>query len=441
MERIVKMHYINRVIEDSIAQQLGISAGDYLISINNQEIKDIFDYQYLTTDEYIDLYIEHQDGSQVIYEIEKEYDEELGIDFMDGLMDEYHSCKNRCIFCFIHQMPPGMRKSLYFQDDDSRLSFLQGNYITLTNLTSKDVDRLIEYHLEPINISIHTMDKELRKQMLKNPFAGDSLDYLDRFKAAGIRMNGQIVLCKGVNDGKNLEYSLDRLLEYAPELESVSIVPAGLTKYRKNLYPLENYTPQEAREVISLVDKYQRRALQVVGNRFFRCSDEWYLVSQTPIPEASFYEGYGQLENGVGMIRLLEEEFMEALRQRSGDGQVRKVSIATGVLAYPLLKKLTQKAMEKYPKSQIFVYCIQNDFFGEDITVAGLLTGQDIMKQLAGKDLGEKLLLSENMLKFETELFLDDVYVKDIEEELHTKIVMVKSEGEDLLDKILRREE
>lgn len=434
----MKEHIIKRIIPDSIAEELGIQEGDELISINNQEIKDIFDFQYLTSDEVLEVHIRHQDGQEVIYDIEKDYDQELGIDFMEGLMDDYQSCNNRCIFCFIHQMPRGMRKSLYFQDDDSRLSFLQGNYITLTNLTNEDVERLIEYRLEPINISIHTMNPELREKMLLNQFAGESLKYLDRFKEAGIRMNGQIVLCKGVNDGIHLEESLEKLLEYMPEMESISVVPAGLTKFRKHLYPLTPFNEEESKQVIEQVDFFQKKAFKRFGHLFVRCSDEWYLKAGLELPPSEFYEGFGQIENGVGMIRLLEEEYMKALSEVDIDVQPRHLSIATGVLATPLLEKIAKATMEKYPQLQINVYCIYNHFFGEEITVAGLITGKDLQNQLENQLLGTHLLITENMLKFETDIFLDDMSIKDIEDKLKVKIRVVKSEGMDLLNQILR---
>lgn len=433
----MKEHIIKRIIPDSIAEELGIEEGDTLISINNQEVKDIFDFQYLTSDEVLEIHIRHQDGEEVIYDIEKDYDQELGIDFMEGLMDDYQSCHNRCIFCFIHQMPRGMRKSLYFQDDDSRLSFLQGNYITLTNLTNEDVERLIEYRLEPINISIHTMNPALREKMLINKFAGESLKYLDRFKEAGIRMNGQIVLCKGVNDGIHLDESLEKLLDYMPQMESISVVPAGLTKFRKHLYPLTPFNEEESKQVIEQVATFQEKALERWGHRFVRCSDEWYLKAGLELPPAEFYEGFGQIENGVGMIRLLEEEYIKALNEVNVKVSPKELSVATGVLAAPLLEKLAKVTMEKFPQLRINVYCIYNHFFGEEITVAGLITGQDLESQLIDKSLGSHLLITENMLKFETDIFLDDISIQDIEDKLKVKIRVVKSEGMDLLNQIL----
>ncbi|HBA47553.1 MAG TPA: radical SAM protein, partial [Lachnospiraceae bacterium] len=298
-----KMHMIKKVIPGSIAAELEIEEGDRLISIGGAEIEDIFDYQFLIQDSYIEVLVEKPDGEQWLLEVEKDSDEDLGIEFENGLMDEYHSCRNKCIFCFIDQMPPGMRETLYFKDDDSRLSFLQGNYVTLTNMSDTDIDRICRYHLSPINISFQTMNPGLRCKMLNNRFAGEALKKVDVLYEAGIRMNGQIVLCKGVNDGAELEYSIRQLMKYMPVLESVSVVPVGLTKFREGLYPLEPFEREDAVAVIDMIEKYQQECYGKSGLHFIHASDEWYILAGREMPEEERYDGYLQLENGVGMLR------------------------------------------------------------------------------------------------------------------------------------------
>lgn len=384
------------------------------------------------------MLVEKPDGEQWELEIEKDEDEDLGITFENGLLDDYKSCSNRCIFCFIDQMPPGMRDTLYFKDDDSRLSFLQGNYVTLTNMKQKDIDRIIRYRLDPINISVQTTNPALRCMMLNNRFAGDALKKMDTLFEAGIRMNGQIVLCKGVNDGVELEKSICDLMRYQPYMESVSVVPVGLSRFREGLYPLEPFTREDACEVLDLIHSFQERNMSAHGTHFIHASDEWYLLAGRPLPPEENYDGYIQLENGVGMLRLLYEEFTEALADASGDGLLaREVAIATGRLAAPFLKKLTEKLGKKYPRVRVHVYAVRNDFFGEMITVSGLLTGQDLKKQLLGMPLGEKLLLPCNMVRSAERDFLDDVTVEELEKTLQVPIDIVKSSGADLLYAIL----
>ncbi|MBQ6834401.1 MAG: DUF512 domain-containing protein, partial [Lachnospiraceae bacterium] len=363
--------------------------------------------------------------------------EDLGLTFENGLMSEYRSCRNKCIFCFIDQMPPGMRETLYFKDDDSRLSFLQGNYITLTNMSDKDIDRIIRFHLSPINISVQTMNPELRCKMLNNRFAGDALMKMDRLYEAGTEMNGQIVLCKGVNDGKELEYSIEQLAKYAPHMQSVSVVPVGLSKFREGLYPLQPFTKEDACEVIDLIEKWQKKIFAEHQIHFIHASDEWYILAERELPEESRYDGYIQLENGVGMIRLLYEEVMDALDGKTDDGVNEELSIATGFLPYPYLKRLIAEIEAKYPGRKVHLYPIRNDFFGEMITVAGLLTGQDLIAQLKGKPLGERLLLPACMFKSGEEVFLDDVTKTDAEVALQIPINIVKSSGYDFVDAIL----
>jgi putative radical SAM enzyme (TIGR03279 family) len=333
-------------------------------------------------------------------------------------------------------MPPGMRETLYFKDDDSRLSFLQGNYITLTNMKEHDFERIIQYKLAPINISVHTTNPELRCMMLHNRFAGTALEKLDRLYEAGIQMNGQIVLCKGVNDGAELERTISDLSKYLPYMESVSVVPVGLSKYRDGLYPLEPFTKEDALDVINTIEKWQNICMEEHGLHFIHASDEWYLLAGLPLPEETRYDGYIQLENGVGMLRLLETEFQDALEEKSGDSVKRKVSIATGKLAAPFISKLMEDLKKKYTETEVMVYDITNEFFGERITVAGLITGQDLKKQLKNQDLGEKLLLPCHMLRSGEEVFLDDVTVSELSEYLQIPIEIVDSDGAILLNHV-----
>ncbi len=438
-------HVIRRIKEGSIAEEMGMEPGDELLEIGGQEIVDIFDYQYLTQDEYIEVLIRRADGEEWLLEIDKEYDEDLGIEFENGLMDDYRSCHNKCIFCFIDQMPKGMRETLYFKDDDSRLSFLQGNYVTLTNMSDEDVERIIRYHLSPINISFQTTNPELRCMMLNNRFAGQALLQVRKLYEAGITMNGQIVLCKGVNDGAELERSIADLTAYLPHLESVSVVPVGLSKYREGLYPLEPFTKEDAQEVLRCIHRWQEKLYPQYGLHFVHASDEWYVLAEEPLPEAERYDGYLQLENGVGMLRLLLTEFADAMKLLEEQKQVREryvscggeLSVVTGQLAYPFLQAMVRQLEERFPALHIHVYAITNEFFGERITVSGLLTGQDIIRQLQGRELGERILLPQNVLRSGEDYFLDDVTVGDVEKALQVKVDIVKSSGHDFVHAVL----
>ncbi|MCR5094863.1 MAG: DUF512 domain-containing protein, partial [Lachnospiraceae bacterium] len=354
------------------------------------------------------------------------------------LMDEYRSCRNHCIFCFIDQMPKGMRETLYFKDDDSRLSFLQGNYVTLTNLSDEDIDRITKYHMSPINISFHTTDPELRCRMLGNRFAGEALSKVDRLieKDPGITLNGQIVLCKGVNDGESLRRTLNDLLRYAPNLQSVSVVPVGLTRFRDGLYPLEPFSGDDAIQTLRIIEEVQKEALRKFGIHFVHASDEWYLLAGREIPGAETYDDYPQYENGVGMLRLLMDTFQEALDEvtlKNMFPAVREISCVTGMLAYDTIKGLTEQLMEKFPSITIHLYGIRNEFFGESITVTGLLTGGDILKQLQGKPLGQRLLIPENLLRAGEDVFLDDLHVGQMEEKLGVEIVPFAGDGRSTL--------
>lgn len=460
-----KEHVISRIVPDSIAEELGVEPGDVLLSVNGCEIGDVFDYHYFTNEEYLTVSIRKADGEEWELEIEKEYEEDLGIAFENGLMDDYKSCQNKCIFCFIDQMPPGMRDTLYFKDDDSRLSFLQGNYVTLTNMKEHDLERIIAYKLAPINISVQTTNPELRCKMLNNRFAGDALSKLDRLYEAGIPMNGQIVLCKGINDGQELERSITDLMQYMPVMESVSVVPVGLSRFREGLFPLEPFTKEDARKVLEMIHHFQEICMQKCGIHFVHASDEWYLLAEEELPQEDSYDGYIQLENGVGMLRLLRTEFAEALKEaqkeicKGGAAQIQQetckdgtapaeddkeaasagglITIATGLLAAPAIGELAQKFMEVFPKIEIQVIPIVNHFFGEQITVSGLLTGQDIIEQLKDKHLGNRLLLPCNLLRSGEEVFLDDVTLAQAENALQVKIDIVKSSGQDLVSCLL----
>lgn len=434
-------HVVSKIIPGSIAEELEIEPGDILLNINGNEVGDILDYHYLCNEEFLTVLIRKADGEEWELEIEKEFEEDLGMEFENGMMDEYHSCRNKCIFCFIDQMPPGMRETLYFKDDDSRLSFLQGNYITLTNLSEHDMEQIIKYHLSPINISFQTMNPELRCKMLNNRFAGEALKKVDRLVDAGIELNGQIVLCKGVNDGEELDYSIEQLTKFIPKLVSVSVVPVGLTKFREGLYPLEPFTKEEAKKVLETIHSWQKRLYEKYGSHFIHAGDEWYLLAEEEIPSEESYDGYLQLENGVGMIRLFIEETQEELENCSGDERCHEISVATGELAAPYIKNVVEKLNEKYPNIKVHIYTIRNDFFGERITVAGLLTGQDLIAQLTDKNLGQKLLLSSNLLRSGECVFLDDVTVEEVERALQTGVSIVKSSGRDFVHAVLLEEQ
>lgn len=438
-----KEHKIDRIIPGSIAEELQIEPGDMLVSVNGMEIEDVFDYRYQINEEELTVVIRKPDGEEWELLIEKEYEDDLGVVFENGLMDEYRSCSNKCIFCFIDQMPPGMRDTLYFKDDDSRLSFLQGNYVTLTNMKDKDIDRIITYKLAPINISVQTMNPKLRCKMLNNRFAGNALKKVRRLYEAGIEMNAQIVLCKGINDGEELERSLRELSAYLPHMESVSVVPVGLSKYREGLYPLEPFTKEDAREVLRTVHRWQGICMEKWGTHFVHAGDEWYLLADMELPQAENYDGYLQLENGVGMLRLLLDEFRDALAsevEMTVEADVpAEISVATGLLAAPFIQELAQEFMRRHPKREIAVYPIRNDFFGERITVSGLLTGHDLYAQLKGRALGEKLLLPCSLLRSGEEVFLDDMTVAELENALQADIVIVNSNGQDLYEAFLGR--
>lgn len=444
---------IKEVYKDSIAEEMGIEAGDSLISVNGKEIEDVFDYRYLLKDEYVEVLIKKSCGEEWLLEIDKDYDEDLGLDFEEGLMSNYRSCSNKCIFCFIDQMPPGMRETLYFKDDDSRLSFLQGNYITLTNMQERDVERIIKMHLFPINISVQTTNPELRCKMLNNRFAGEKLKYLDMFYENHVEMNGQIVLCKGVNDKEELIRSISDLKKYLPFMRSLSVVPAGLTKFRKGLYPLKEFTKEEAEEVIGLIEKVQKECFEEYGLHFVHASDEFYFLAGREFPEEERYDGYIQLENGVGMMRLFLEEFSEELKKRtaSADYNTYKyekkevITVATGQLACPVIRNCAEEIEKAFTGVRIQVFPVRNVFFGESITVTGLITGGDLIGQLkewrdGGNCLGERILIPDNMLRSSEEVFLDDLRVSDVEDELGLPVCITGCSGREFICGILDKD-
>ena len=428
------------VDKESRAERAGLVDGDVLISINGREINDVLDYRFFLAERSIEMKYSRA-GVECSAVIKKQQYDDIGLDFETPLMDKKHSCENKCIFCFIDQLPKGMRKTLYFKDDDSRLSFLHGNYVTLTNLHDKDIDRIIEMHISPVNISIHTTNPDLRVKMMHNKRAGEVLSYIERLADAGISLCGQIVLCKGINDGDELDRSLKDLSRFFPAMQSVSIVPAGLTKYREKLYPLENFTKDEAAAVIDQVDRVAEQMKQEHGVRMFYCADELYLKAERPLPEESHYDGYPQIENGVGMITSTLTDFYEELAyidEYLGDVKLpRKVSIATGEAAYSLLKAMALKLESSVDGLTVNVYKVANRFFGESITVAGLLTAEDIAFALEGQDLGDLLLFPENALRADGDLFLDDKSPEELGQRLKVTALPGHNDGAQFIRDVL----
>ena len=420
------------VEERSYAKKAGIKPHDILVSINGNEICDVLDYRFYLTEKVITLALKGEGGDYSVKIKKGEYDD-IGLEFETPLMDEKHSCRNGCIFCFIDQNPEGMRAPIYFKDDDSRLSFIHGNYITLTNMFDKDIERIIKMRISPVNVSIHTTNPELRVKMMKNKRSGDVLRYLDDFKRAGLSMCGQIVLCKGVNDGEELLRSLRDLSAYYPEMGSVSVVPAGLTKHRDGLYPLTDFTPEEAGAVIDMIDSVAALQLERYGSRQFFAADEFYLKSGRPLPDAEYYEDYPQIENGVGMLRSFSDEFGMAVEDveymLSSVKEKRRVTVVTGVAAYDMLSAFAKKIEELSPMLTVNVVKIINKFFGESITVSGLLTGKDIYEQLLGVELGDELIIPESALRAQDLDFLCGMTLKELQDKLGVKVTPVGNDG------------
>lgn len=420
---------ISSVEKGSVCEKLGITAGDILVSINSNEIYDILDYRFHLCEKKIKLTV-LRGGKTKNYRFRKEENDlDIGLEFATALMDEKQSCKNKCIFCFIDQNPPGMRESCYFKDDDSRLSFLHGNYVTLTNISEREVERIIEMHISPINVSVHTTDPELRCKMLSNRFAGEKLSYLRRFAEAGITICAQIVLCRGINDGEHLDRTLHDLMEYLPALDSVSIVPAGLTKYRENLPKLELFSPEECRAVIKQVDQYGDYCMKKYGTRVFLCADEFYVKGGVPLPNEDFYCGFSQLEDGVGMLTSFTADALRELEFAEKGEADRVVSVVTGHAAFDTISKVARLCEEKHGRLRVNVIRIDNDFFGETVTVAGLLTGGDMIAGCRGKELGETLFVPRNSLRADGDLFLDNLTPADLELELGVTVKPLEGDG------------
>lgn len=430
---------IHKIMPDSIAQELEIEEGDILMSINGQEIEDIIEYKYITAEEYLEIEIQKKNGEIVIYEIEKEYDEDLGFEFRNPIIDKARSCSNKCVFCFIDQLPKGMRKSLYFKDDDSRLSFLQGNFITLTNMSDDDIDKIIKYRISPINVSIHTTNPDLRVKMLNNKNASKAYGIMKKFADSGIQMNCQVVLCPGFNDGKELDKTIDELSGLYPSVNSVAVVPVGITKHRERLEKLDIYDKCSSKTVLEQIFDHQDRCLEEFGTRFVFASDEFFVMSEIEVPESKAYEGFLQIENGVGMMRKMQDEVVFALGKHPiRFKESRKVSIATGKSAYGYMSRIAGMITDAIGNLEIQVYKIRNDFFGETITVSGLITGQDLIKNLKNEDLGDFLLIPRAMLKADEEIFLDDVSLVELEEFLDMDVIPCENDGKKFIRNIIK---
>ncbi len=449
---------ISKIVPGSIAEEAGISEGDYILSINGKSIEDIFDYKFDITNDRLNMSIQKKDGEIWDIDIEKDTYEDIGIEFADPLFDGIKRCVNKCIFCFIDQLPEGMRDSLYFKDDDIRLSFLMGNYVTLSNVGEKELQRIIQYKMSPINISVHATNPELRAFILGNKSAGNILDKIKILKDAGININCQIVLCKGINDGKELDRTIKDLSSMHPEVNSISVVPVGITRYRDKLFDIKPYNKEEAHDILLQIKEWQNVLLKKTGSRIVYAADEFYILAEQDLPKYEEYEDFYQLENGVGLVSLFEHEFLDNLHKdkkrkykklgKDGFSQTldnntnqkfaqRIVSIATGVSAGKFIKRLSSELENMYNNLKINVYPIKNNFFGEHVTVAGLLTGEDIVNELSGKELGVELLIPKTMLKSGTQLFLDGYTVKQVEKDLGVKIKIVKVSGKAFLDAVL----
>lgn len=424
------------VTTGSHADKAGIKKGETLLSINSNEIVDVLDYRFYQVNRKLTLEVEDENKNVRTIEMTKGEYEEIGLEFETYLMDKQHSCRNKCIFCFIDQLPKGMRESLYFKDDDSRLSFLFGNYITLTNITEHEIDRIIKMHISPINVSVHTTNPELRCKMMNNRFAGDTLKYLKRFADAGITLNCQIVSCPGINDGDELVRTLTDL--EALGVNMTAIVPVGLTRYRENLYPLVPYNKETAGQTIDIIEKMGDECVKKHGRRIFFPGDEFYLLAEREIPSPEFYEDFSALEDGIGMIAYLTDDVGWKLEELDADESLcHKVTIACGEGVFPYMKRIMSMINEKFPNITINTRAIKNNFFGGGVNVSGLVTGGDLIDQLRGDDLGDRLIIPSSMLRFENDLFLDDVSTDDVERELGVTLVPVNNNGNDLVETVI----
>ncbi len=438
-----KMPVVKGVIEGSIAEEAQIEAGDVIVSINGEKVNDVFDYKFLSANEELLVCVQKQNDEIWEINIEKEEYDDLGIEFEEYLINEEKSCTNNCIFCFIDQLPKGMRKTLYFKDDDSRLSFLTGNYVTLTNMKTCDIERIVKYKMSPINISVHTTNPALRKTIMKNKFADDVMSKISMLAKGGISLNCQIVLCRDINDKQELDRTVSELSEHYPGTLSISVVPVGITKYRDGLYPLKSYDKKSSDEVIDHISVWQEKFNKKFGTRLVYLADEFYIMAEREIPKYDEYEDFPQIENGVGLIAMLMKEFKENFDEiktaDSNEKKDRKISIATGVSAYKYINEIAEKLADKFG-IEVNVFPIANLFFGEKVTVTGLLTGQDVAGQLKDKDLGSELLISKSMLKADEEIFLDDINVDELSKMLNVKVVIVENSGKDLIEKVLAKD-
>ncbi len=427
---------IEKIEEGSIGEEIGLEIGDILLEINSTKVKDIIDYKYLISDDYVLVSILKKNNEIWDYEIEKDFDEDLGIAFTNPLIDRAKRCSNKCIFCFIDQLPDNMRETLYFKDDDSRLSFLQGNFITLTNMSEEEIDRIIDYRISPINVSVHTTNPELRVEMLNNKNAGKVYEILKRFHKAKLDVNCQIVLVPGVNDGQEFKRTIEDLSKLYPTVKSVAAVPVGVTKYREGLYDVIPYDGEMSRQLILETNKYQKKLLDEIGTRFIFLSDEFYALSKIELPSYEAYEGFPQFENGVGLMKLFKREIEEELEKIKKPIEKRdKIIIPTGKLAYDYMKEIAEKIKEKFPGLEIEVVQIDNNFFGETITVAGLLTGQDILDQIASIE-SEVILISQDMLKSGEDIFLDDISLEEFKSQVNRDVYVVEVDGESMINTI-----
>lgn len=430
---------INNIEKFSPADKAGIQPGDFLISMNGHDIIDVLDFRFYQVNSKIDILLKKVDGTERNFNIRKGEYEELGIIFDTYLMDKEKNCKNKCIFCFIDQLPKGMRKSLYFKDDDSRLSFLFGNYITLTNLSDHEIDRIISMHISPINVSVHTTNKDLRIRMMRNPKAGNSLGILNRLVENGIKINCQLVMCRGINDGKELENTLNDLKNLGDSVECISVVPVGITKFRDDLYPLQSYDQESSKEIIDIVTKFQQRFFNKYGRKVVFAADEFYLKAKEPLPTAEFYEDFDQLENGVGMLSLMKQEFKDALNEVGNIDIKKDITLACGVAAYDTFCELSNELHNKFPNINLRVVKVVNDFFGHEITVSGLITGTDLIKTLKKEGVDKDLFITSSMLNHDGTMFLDNMTIEDIEKELNTKITAIDNDGYLIMDHIMTK--
>lgn len=415
---------IEDVIKDSIADELGIDPGDILLSINGSKVQDVIDYKYLISDDLLIMEIQKPNGEVWEFEIEKDYNEDLGIIFTNPLIDKAKSCRNKCMFCFIDQLPPNMRDTLYFKDDDSRLSFLQGNFITLTNMSDEEIDRIIKYKLSPINVSVHTTNPELRVKMLNNKNAGKVYEILKRFHKANLEVNCQIVLVPGINDGEELKKTINDLAKLSPTIESVAVVPVGITKYRQHLEKVTPFNKDSARELINIINSMQEKYLKEMGSRFVFASDEFYCVSGIELPSYDAYEGFPQYENGVGLMKSFEYEINEALDNILKPLELRKkIIIATGTLASNYMREIISKVNKKFVDLDLSVIPIENNYFGKTITVAGLVTGSDLVSQLKKYRDVDLVMIPKSMLKQDQDIFLDNM---TLEEAISTLGITIK---------------